>query len=363
MAGISLERVKKRFGDSLVLDELSLEVHDREFVVLLGPSGCGKSTVLRLIAGLEDPTEGTVNIGERDVSRVAPGERDVAMVFQNYALYPHMSVRRNVEFPPRCRRVPRRERGALVAEAAEALDVGRVLERRPAQLSGGQRQRVALARAIVCRPSAFLLDEPLSNLDATLRTQIRGRLVELQRQLETTMVYVTHDQVEAMTMGDRIAVIDHGCVQQIGPPQEVYDRPATVFVAQFLGSPPMNCVPGELVTDDVGRQAVSVAGGVVTLSDEVGAIAIGAPERDVIVGIRPEGVQRDPTGAVATTVVGVELLGSERHVSCRLDDGSMMTVREESDGAVPAAGEVARLAVEAAGIHLFDAASGARIGP
>ena len=234
MAGISLERVKKRFGDSLVLDELSLEVHDREFVVLLGPSGCGKSTVLRLIAGLEDPTEGTVNIGESDVSRVAPGERDVAMVFQNYALYPHMSVRRNVEFPLRCRRVPRRERGALVAEAAEALDVGRVLERRPAQLSGGQRQRVALARAIVCRPSAFLLDEPLSNLDATLRTQIRGRLVELQRQLETTMVYVTHDQVEAMTMGDRIAVIDHGCVQQIGPPQEVYDRPAYELAKKAL---------------------------------------------------------------------------------------------------------------------------------
>src|SRR6476660_5067257 len=223
---VAIRGVSKRFGDVTAVDDFTLEVADEEFLVLLGPSGCGKSTALRMIAGLEEPTEGTIEIGDRQVNDVEAKDRDVAMVFQSYALYPHMTVRRNIEFPLRSRKVPAAERTRLVQEAAESLSLDALLERKPAQLSGGQRQRVALARAIVRRPQAFLMDEPLSNLDAKLRVQTRAELVELRRRLRATIVYVTHDQVEAITICDRIAVLDHGVLQQVGAPQDVYAKPA-----------------------------------------------------------------------------------------------------------------------------------------
>src|SRR5215203_1872642 len=224
MAGVRFEHVTKRFGDVVAVDDLDLQVEDREFLVLLGPSGCGKSTALRMIAGLEEPTEGTILIGDRRVDGVDPKDRDLSMVFQSYALYPHKSVRQNIEFPLRSRKVPAAERDQLVADVASQLGLTGLLNRKPRQLSGGQRQRVALARAIVRRPAVFLMDEPLSNLDAKMRTQTRADLVELQHRLGTTFVYVTHDQVEAMTMATRVAVLNEGALQQLGPPQDVYDR-------------------------------------------------------------------------------------------------------------------------------------------
>ncbi len=268
MGRVALEHVSKRFDDVAAVDDLSIDVADEEFLVLLGPSGCGKSTALRMIAGLEDPTSGTITIGERVVTDVEAKDRDIAMVFQSYALYPHMTVRRNIEFPLRSRKVPAAERATLVQEAAESLDLAELLDRKPAQLSGGQRQRVALARAIVRRPQAFLMDEPLSNLDAKLRVQTRAELVELQRRLSATIIYVTHDQVEAMTMGHRIAVLDHGVLQQIGPPQEVYARPANLFVARFIGSPPMNTVAGRVDRID-GALVAQLPGAAVTVPGEL----------------------------------------------------------------------------------------------
>ncbi|MGZ7000287.1 MAG: ABC transporter ATP-binding protein, partial [Acidimicrobiia bacterium] len=292
MGRVSLQGVTKRFGDVTAVDDLDLEVADREFLVLLGPSGCGKSTVLRLIAGLEELTEGTITIGDRVVNDVEPKDRDLAMVFQSYALYPHLSVRKNIEFPLRTRGVPKDRRVSIVADAAESLGLTDLLDRKPGQLSGGQRQRVALARAIVRDPEAFLMDEPLSNLDAKLRVQTRAELVELQQRLEATVIYVTHDQVEAMTMGDRIAIMTDGVLQQVGPPQDVYEHPANVFVARFIGTPPMNTFPGPVVGE----------------SDAV------------IVGVRPEHLRlSDDPGAVAAVVAVVESLGHEHHVVCRLE--------------------------------------------
>jgi multiple sugar transport system ATP-binding protein len=239
--------VTKRFGDVVAVDDLTLEIADREFLVLLGPSGCGKSTALRMIAGLEDATSGTIRIGDTVVNDIEPRDRDIAMVFQSYALYPHMTVARNIEFPLKSRHVEKSERDSLVKDAAESLGLSALLDRKPAELSGGQRQRVALARAIVRRPAAFLMDEPLSNLDAKLRVQTRAELVELQRELAATIVYVTHDQVEAMTMGHRIAILNDGRLQQVAPPQEVYLAPANLFVARFIGNPPMNTVEASVV--------------------------------------------------------------------------------------------------------------------
>ena len=370
MASVTLANVTKRFGDVVALSDLSLTVTDGEFVVLLGPSGCGKSTVLRLIAGLDDANAGTVSIGGRDVGALRPDERDVAMVFQNYALYPHMSVRQNIEFPLRCRRVPRDERNDLVTDAADSLGVTALLERRPVQLSGGQRQRVALARALVRRPSVFLLDEPLSNLDAKLRVQTREQLVELHQHLRTTMIYVTHDQVEAMTMADRIAVIDQGRIQQIGEPQEVYDHPDTTFVARFIGNPPMNCVPGRVAIGPDGTTIVALAGGSVPITADVSPRLVGDAGRsgadagrDVTLGLRPEHLARRADGSITATLLGVELLGAEQHLLCRLADGNVLVVRESTVGPTPDPGSEIRLAADPDDVHLFDAGTGDRIAP
>ncbi len=336
MGRVSLAGVTKKFGDVTAVDHLDLDVADREFLVLLGPSGCGKSTALRMIAGLEELTEGTITIGDRVVNDVEPKDRDLAMVFQSYALYPHLSVRKNIEFPLRTRGVPKDQRAAQVATAAESLGLGELLDRKPGQLSGGQRQRVALARAIVRNPEAFLMDEPLSNLDAKLRVQTRAELVELQQRLQATVIYVTHDQVEAMTMGDRIAIMNDGVLQQVGPPQEVYERPTNLFVARFIGTPPMNTIPG----------------------------ALAGAGSDTVIGVRPEHLHVGaPTDeGIDATVAVIESLGHERHVICRLADGTMVIVRQATEIVPPAMGDSVRLTFDPAAAHRFDAVTEQRVG-
>jgi multiple sugar transport system ATP-binding protein len=372
-AQVSLEAVSKTFGTTTAVDSLTLDALDGELLVLLGPSGCGKSTVLRLVAGLEEPTGGTIRIGGQSVDGVDAKDRDIAMVFQSYALYPHLSVRRNIEFPLRARHVEAAARGAAVAEVARTLQLEALLDRRPSQLSGGQRQRVALARAMVRRPRAFLMDEPLSNLDAQLRQETRAELVELQRRLATTFIYVTHDQVEAMTMGSRIAILAAGQLQQVGTPRQVHDKPASTFVAGFIGNPPMNLLPGRLVADG-DLLAVELAGDPAGLGGapgvasriEIGAataraLGSGAPP-EVIVGVRPEHLRIDPAGIIAATVTLVEALGHEYHVGCRTDGGSAVIVRVSDPSSVPHLGDKVTLAVTGP-VHLFERGSpGRRIG-
>ena len=360
MGRVTIRGVSKRFADVTAVDHLTLEVADEEFLVLLGPSGCGKSTALRMIAGLEEPTEGTIEIGDREVNDVEAKDRDVAMVFQSYALYPHMTVRRNVEFPLKTRRVAADERNRMVQEAAGILGLEDLLDRKPAQLSGGQRQRVALARAIVRRPQAFLMDEPLSNLDAKLRVQTRAELVELRRRLRATIVYVTHDQVEAMTMGDRIAILDHGVLQQVGAPQDVYARPANLFVARFIGNPPMNTVTGDVTRVD-GGVGVQIPGSVVELPGALGAAVERRALERVVLGVRPEDLTLADGGPIKATVSVIESLGHERHVICRLEDGQLIIVRQAANVPPPAEESEIGLAADAARLHVFDAESEQRV--
>ena len=360
MARVALDHITKRFDDVVAVDDLSLEAHDEEFLVLLGPSGCGKSTALRIIAGLEAPTDGTVRIGDRDVTDVEAKDRDVAMVFQSYALYPHMTVARNIEFPLRARRIPAAERADLVADAARMLGIAELLDRKPGQLSGGQRQRVALARAIVRRPAAFLMDEPLSNLDAKLRVQTRAELVDLQRRFSATVVYVTHDQVEAMTMGHRIAILDQGTLQQVDEPQAVYQRPANLFVARFIGTPPMNTIEGRL-TGTGDRLVFEAAGVNLALPAGLGHAAAGAALQGAVLGVRPEDLHLGSSGAVTAKVVLVESLGHERHIVARLDDGQTLIVRQPGDDTPPADGEVVTLSAAPESLHLFDATTEQRV--
>jgi multiple sugar transport system ATP-binding protein len=356
MAELAFDQVTKRFDGTVAVDKLDLEVHDGELLVLLGPSGCGKTTALRMMAGLEDVSEGTIRIGERVVNDVEPKDRDVAMVFQSYALYPHLTVAKNIEFPLRQRNVEKAERVRMVNEAAATLGLSNFLNRRPGQLSGGQRQRVALARAIVRSPQAFLMDEPLSNLDATLRTQTRADIVTLQQRLKTTTLYVTHDQVEAMTMGDRIAVMSAGVLQQVAAPQEVYANPANLFVAGFLGSPGMNLLKGALdSTGDV--RAVRVETGSVPLPPHFGTLGAA----DVVVGFRPEACSVDPQGTFGATVSIVELLGADVHVVCHVGE-TRIVVRQEVTRPRPEIGEQITLLVDREAVHVFDAESGERLG-
>jgi len=358
---VSLRGVSKRFGPVVAVRDFDLEVRDQEFLVLLGPSGCGKSTVLRIVAGLEDPDEGTVTIGGHVVNDLEPKDRDIAMVFQNYALYPHMTVQRNIEFPLTCRGVPKPERDVLVADAAESLALTPLLDRRPAQLSGGQRQRVALARSIVRRPEVFLMDEPLSNLDAKLRVQTRTELIELQRRLSTTVIYVTHDQIEGMTMADRLAVMNNGILEQVAPPAEVYARPASLFVAGFIGNPPMNMVTGTPIRVD-GQLAVDTSGGPIPLDARQAQELEASGVSTVAVGIRPERIVIGEVGPLPATVAVVESLGSENHVISRLADGQEVIVRQDADVPVPVEGSAVRLDFDPEHLHLFDADSGERVG-
>jgi multiple sugar transport system ATP-binding protein len=354
VARLRFEAVSKRYDHVVAVDQLELEVNDGELMVLLGPSGCGKTTALRMVAGLEEVTSGSIWIGDRVVNDVEPRHRDVAMVFQSYALYPHMTVAKNIEFPLAQRGVDKAERVRRVRETAETLGLGPLLDRRPGQLSGGQRQRVALGRAIVRSPQAFLMDEPLSNLDATLRTQTRADIVTLQQRLGTTTLYVTHDQVEAMTMGHRIAVMSAGVLQQVGPPQEIYDAPANVFVAGFIGSPGMNLLPGELETS-ADAAVVRLETGTVPVLRRPDTVTA-----KVVVGCRSESLRLDPEGSFSATVRIVELLGSEVHVVA--DAGtSRVVVRQDITLPRPQIGEHVRLSADPKGIQLFDAGSGLRL--
>jgi multiple sugar transport system ATP-binding protein len=371
LARVGFDGVTKRFGETTAVDDLTLEVPDGELLVLLGSSGCGKTTALRLVAGLEEVSAGIVSIGERVVNDVDPKDRDVAMVFQSYALYPHLTVAKNIEFPLRQRGIDKEERATKVKRAAETLGLGALLGRKPAQLSGGQRQRVALARAIVREPRVFLMDEPLSNLDAALRVQTRADIVELQSRLSTTTLYVTHDQVEAMTMGHRIAVMSDGRLQQVAPPEELYARPENAFVARFLGSPGMNLMEGMLVEsgpgDDgggaPGALCVAFSGASVPLPQAVADTVRGAGP-DVILGVRPEALRLDPKGPIGASVIIVEPLGAETHVICHTESDARIIVRQSGDAPKPKLGEGVRIAIadDQAAYHLFDAASGARLG-
>jgi len=366
MAEVTLQDVSKRFGPQTVIERLDLAIEDKEFMVLVGPSGCGKSTALRLIAGLEEVSAGTISIGGRPVNDLAPKDRDIAMVFQSYALYPHMSVRQNMEFGLRIRRTPREETGRRVDEAAETLGIAPLLDRRPKELSGGQRQRVALGRAIVRKPAVFLFDEPLSNLDAKLRVQMRAEISRLQKRLETTTVYVTHDQVEAMTMGHRIAVMNAGRLQQVGTPLEIYDRPANLFVAGFIGTPPMNLVAATLAE---GGAAVAAAGFTLPLVERLRRAAAGGDGRKLVVGVRPEAIRLALPGGPPLTasltvplpirVEFVESLGHEVIVHGRAGDDPLVA-KVEPHGA-PRMGDVVELAVDLEALHLFDAATGERL--
>ena len=371
MAQVSFDGVTKRFGDTTAVDDLTLSIPDGELLVLLGSSGCGKTTALRLVAGLEEISEGAVSIGERVVNDVDPKDRDVAMVFQSYALYPHLSVAKNIEFPLRRARRDKEERATKVKRAAETLGLGDLLGRKPAQLSGGQRQRVALARAIVREPLVFLMDEPLSNLDAALRVQTRADIVELQSRLKTTTLYVTHDQVEAMTMGHRIAVMSEGRLQQVATPEHLYAKPTNVFVAHFLGSPGMNLVEGMLVENaspdaagGAGHGTLSVAFAGRRCRCRTGWRAVRGSGPDVVLGLRPEALRLSPDGAIAASVIIVELLGAETHVICHTETGARIIVRQGAGAAKPAIGETVRIAVDAdpEAYHLFDSSSGDRLG-
>jgi multiple sugar transport system ATP-binding protein len=332
MAGLTFQHVTKRYDGTLAVDDLTLQIQDGEFLVFVGPSGCGKTTALRMIAGLEDITDGRLLIGDRVVNNVAPVNRDVAMVFQSYALYPHMTVFDNLAFGLRNKKVPRKEIDRRVREAAGVLDLDELLKRKPKQLSGGQRQRVALGRAIVREPAAFLMDEPLSNLDAKLRVQTRAEILKLQERLGTTTIYVTHDQVEAMTMGDRIAVMNKGILQQVGTPEEVYQHPDNMFVAGFIGSPAMNLVPAPLV---------------------------GAGGDGVVAGFRPESIAVRNGQADALTFSGrvevVEYLGDEQIVHLVVRDQPVVAKLPVEDRL--ATGEEREFAVARDRLHLFDAES------
>jgi multiple sugar transport system ATP-binding protein len=345
VASIHFEGVGKVFPDGTVaLEDLDLDVEDGEFVVLVGPSGSGKSTALRILAGLEEATAGTVRIGERVVNDVEPKDRDVAMVFQSYALYPHMSAQDNIGFPLRMRREEKASIRERVAHTAAKLDIGALLERRPKQLSGGQRQRVALGRAIVREPRAFLMDEPLSNLDAKLRVEMRAYVAQLHRRLAKTILYVTHDQVEAMTMGDRVAILRGGLLEQVDAPQTLYDRPASLFVAAFMGSPAMNLLRGRIVAEEGTRCVLQLGGARLPLPDpvlEARPALMGRLDEDVVVGIRPEALRpaNGSRAALEGPVVLRESLGSD--VLAHLDiDAPSVLAGEQLEAAREIGGEV-----------------------
>ncbi|TPL01424.1 sn-glycerol-3-phosphate ABC transporter ATP-binding protein UgpC [Mesorhizobium sp. B2-4-14] len=355
MASVTLEKVRKDYGAVRVLHAVDLEIADGEFVVLVGPSGCGKSTLLRMIAGLEEASGGEIRIGERLVNDVAPKDRDIAMVFQSYALYPHMDVSKNMGFSLMLRKAEKPAIDARVDGAAKRLGLDSFLQRLPRQLSGGQRQRVAMGRAIVRDPKVFLFDEPLSNLDAKLRVHMRAEIKALHQQLKTTSVYVTHDQIEAMTMADRIVVMHDGLIQQVGAPLDLYDRPANMFVAGFIGSPGMNFLPATIRKRDV-LEAKLADGQSLKLLD-----GLPLKEGDTItVGLRPEHIRLAGDGALQGEVGVVEPLGLSTQFYVKLAGQQLCVFAMGRAGVKP--GDTVRLAADPASLHLFDPKSGHRIG-
>jgi len=349
MGTVAIRSVRKTYGQLEVIHGVSVDIADGEFVALVGPSGCGKSTLLRMIAGLEEITGGEIAIGGRVVNDVVPKDRDIAMVFQNYALYPHMNVRDNMGFALRQRRLPRAEIDARVNDAARILGLEQLLDRKPRALSGGQRQRVAMGRAIVRQPNVFLFDEPLSNLDAKLRVQMRSELKELHQRLGVTTVYVTHDQIEAMTLADRVVVMNGGIVEQMGPPLDLYDRPGSLFVAAFIGSPPMNFLEGIVDRDET------------LVLDDGSRLALPMPVRGkarVTVGIRPEHLTLAAAGWPAVVSV-IEPTGSETQITARMGDRIIRVLIRGRTEVRP--GETIHLTARAADVHVFDTGSGRRL--
>ena len=355
MASVTIQAVRKNFGETGVLHGVDIDIADGSFTVLVGPSGCGKSTLLRMIAGLEEISGGEIRIGERRVNDVPPKERDIAMVFQNYALYPHMTVRQNLAFSLVLAKKDKATVESKVARAAEILALSELLERYPRQLSGGQRQRVAMGRAIVRDPQVFLYDEPLSNLDAKLRVAMRSELKELHQRLKTTSVYVTHDQIEAMTMGDKIVVMRDGRIEQMGSPLELYDRPANVFVAGFIGSPAMNFVPVTLRRSG-GRASLELADGS-HLEAPLGSG--GSDGQPVVLGTRPEHLRLAAEGGIVSRVVVMEPTGADTFVSCRHGATEVSAVFRERHNFAP--GSTIHLLPDLQRAHLFDAGSGQRL--
>ncbi len=349
MASITLKDLVKTYGDVEVLHHVEGEIQDGELIVIVGPSGCGKSTLLRMVAGLETVTSGEISIGDTVVNTLEPADRDIAMVFQNYALYPHMSVRENMAYGLKIRKISKDEIERRVQEAAEILEIGQYLDRKPRQLSGGQRQRVAMGRAIVRNPQVFLFDEPLSNLDAKLRVQMRLEIRKLQQRLGVTSIYVTHDQVEAMTLGDRLMVLNGGYVEQFGTPIELYDRPATVFVAGFIGSPSMNFLPAD------AQNGTLALGNGATLAGDAQAGG------KVTLGVRPEHLVQDDAGAIRIVVQMVEQLGANTLVHGVLEGSETDVVASVPGHLTAEAGTVMSFSAAAEDLHLFDATTGKRI--
>ena len=361
MANLSLKHIYKVYqGDVTAVKDFNLEIEDKEFIVFVGPSGCGKSTTLRMIAGLEDISQGELYIGDKLVNDVEPKERDIAMVFQNYALYPHMSVYDNMAFALKLRKVPKAEIEEKVHEAARILDIEHLLKRKPKALSGGQRQRVALGRAIVRNPKVFLMDEPLSNLDAKLRVQMRTEIIKLYRKLETTFIYVTHDQVEAMTMGTRIVVMKDGVIQQVDTPQNIYNNPANLFVAGFIGSPQMNFLNGTVEND--GDKLVAIFNGnKIEIPAEKAKVlkAAGYVGKEVVFGIRPEHIsdkeeliEANPNSVIKGNVEVIELMGAESYIYTKCGN-SNMNVRVEGTTALKI-GQEAKLFLDTTKLHVFN---------
>jgi len=361
MASVTFDGATRLYNgtDRPAVDDLNLEIADGEFLVLVGPSGCGKSTSLRMLAGLEKVDEGSIRIGDRDVTRLPPKSRDIAMVFQNYALYPHMTVGENMGFALKMARVPRSELSERVLEAAQLLDLEPYLDRKPAALSGGQRQRVAMGRAIVRHPQVFLMDEPLSNLDAQLRVQTRTQIASLQRRLGVTTVFVTHDQTEAMTMGDRVVVLKDGLLQQVGTPADLYERPRNAFVAGFIGSPAMNFLNATLGTD-----GIEVGGELVPVGRDLRSAAANVGKRSVTLGIRPEDLRFTDSGdGLAVTVDIVEVLGADAYVYGTVGrGGATQPIIVRTDGRTPPKrGTTVCVRSIPGREHFFDADSGLRL--
>lgn len=386
MATVKLENVEKSYGKVKIIHDLNIELPDREFLVVVGPSGCGKSTALRMVAGLTEITSGSIYIGDRKINNLAPRDRDIAMVFQNYALYPHMTVAENIGFPLRLAKVNQTEKEEQIRIVAETLGLEPLLDRKPSQLSGGQRQRVAMGRAIVRRPSVFLMDEPLSNLDAKLRVQMRAEITKLQHRLGVTTFYVTHDQVEAMTMADRVAVLRDGRLQQIAPPQELYETPANIFVASFIGSPTMNLFRATIGGEEDGGTKLNIGSNTITIpknSHHSRALS-SSNSREVAVGFRPEDMEDSAFSDALTEpqplevrVDLVESMGSEKLVHFRLDavpvdatDPSQIVHESQTSSNCRAVisrrsdiaeGDNVKIAIDAARLHFFDLSTGSTL--
>ena len=362
MASLALKGVYKKYeGGVIAVSDFNLDIEDKEFIILVGPSGCGKSTTLRMIAGLEDISEGEIYIDDRLINDVLPKDRDIAMVFQNYALYPHMTVFDNMAFGLKLRKMPKPDIKRRVQEAAKILEIEHLLDRKPKALSGGQRQRVALGRAIVRDPKVFLMDEPLSNLDAKLRVQMRVEITKLHQRLQTTIIYVTHDQTEAMTMGTRIVVMKDGFIQQVDSPTALYDRPVNTFVAGFIGMPPMNFIAADLSVKGDNVE-VSFNGNTIKLPARYATPEITALDgKEVVFGVRPEAISDDPNfvqghpdSAFSADVDVVEMLGAETYVYVTVDGGLALTCRVDPITSVSKVGQKSQLAIDVNRVHIFD---------